>query len=124
EFMDRAGTNVRRFGFLPRPRALDLLAKADCALLLVNTRDAHSGKLFEYLALGKPILALSVPGGEIDRLITRINAGWCVDGNSATEIRSALERLLALKSRGPEAWPQPDWQAIRAYERPRLIEEM
>ena len=124
EFMDRAGANVQRFGFLPRPQALDRLAKADCALLLVNTRDAHSGKLFEYMALGKPILALSVPGGEIDRLVARINAGWCVNGNSVADIRSALERLAALKQRGPEAWPQPDSEAIRAYERPRLIKEM
>jgi glycosyltransferase involved in cell wall biosynthesis len=124
EAIDRAPLNVRRFGFLPRQDALGKLADADCALLLVNTRDAHSGKVFEYMALGKPILALTVPGGELDQLIRRLLAGWCVDGSSVPAIRAALELLVSLNRRGPAAWPRPDAQAVREYERPRLVRRM
>ena len=122
--MNASGVEVQRLGFLPHTRAMEKVAQADCALLLVNTRDAHSGKVFEYMALGVPILALTVPGGEIDRLLSVTGAGRSVDGHSIAAIRTTLETLVKARYSGTEIWPIPDVRAIKAYERSRLIEQM
>jgi glycosyltransferase involved in cell wall biosynthesis len=81
------------------------------------------GKLFEYLATGRPVLAFSPPGGEVDRLLAETRGGWCAPHDDA----NAMERLLM------EAWETrearrasfaPDWEAIARYERPRLAGEL
>jgi hypothetical protein len=53
------GDVVRVLGRLPHERALGLQHSADGLLLVVGTRDATTGKMFEYLAAEKPIFAIA-----------------------------------------------------------------
>ena len=72
--------------------------------------------------MGKPILALSPPEGEIGQIIRETSSGWCVDPDDAPGISvlliSALERL----DQNCE-W-RPNRDAIRQYEWPNLIARM
>ena len=93
----RKKANVDVRGFMPRLEGLHCLQESDFVLLIATDPGSHAGKLFDYLGSGKPILALSPPGGEIDKLLQRTRSGWCADPWDKDAIRemilSAYRRL-------------------------------
>lgn len=99
---------VQIAGALPRPAAIALQRQAD-ALLLVTSHHksiAH-GKLFEYLAAGRPILALA-GDNEPARIIRETRTGDVVAPDDVEGIVSALarvaERRIAYAPRGVERY--------------------
>ena len=96
---------VELVGPLPHSETLAQLERAD-ALLLVQWRSDDTatevpGKLFEYLALRKPVIALgTAPEGEVAGILAATSAGRVVD--SVAECREALEALLDGTLTGPE----------------------
>ena len=67
-------------GFLPYREALTAQRSADALLLLIPNADGRgdvvvSGKVFEYLAAGRPILAAVPPAGVAADLIRRTESG-------------------------------------------------
>lgn len=118
--------NVRLLGFVPQSEAFGLLKESTCLLLIFGSAEGHSGKLFEYLATGRPILGLTPPGGEIARLLRETRAGWTAPQNDSGAIRDLLEKVFTnweLAGEGGEL-TSPDWEAIRRYERPRLAGQL
>jgi glycosyltransferase involved in cell wall biosynthesis len=112
--------DIRLLGFMPQAEALRWIEETD--FLLVTLTDAISipGKLFEYLATRKPILALSDPGGEVDSLIRRTKAGWCVDARD----REAIKQLLVdIAGQGGPGEFAPDIDMIRRYSRSEIAAE-
>ena len=53
-----------------------------------------SGKVFEYLAAGRPILAAVPPAGVAADLIRRTESGQVVDGDDQSGLEHALEGLI------------------------------
>jgi glycosyltransferase involved in cell wall biosynthesis len=92
EQVERAGLKdvVQVSPSVPHSQCLEQLAAADI-LLLVQTEAplCIPGKLFEYIALGRPILTLSGPGATVD-LIHREQLGLCVDPDDVHGIEAAL----------------------------------
>lgn len=74
-------------GYLPHNQALREMAGCHILLLVIpNTEDAGlilTGKVFEYLALQKPILAIGPNGGDLDTFLMEANQGPAVPRNSA-----------------------------------------
>ena len=69
-------------GFIPRSRVLELLGEADCtAVCTHNTKTDQgvvTGKVFELLLIGKPILTVvngDVPGSELGDIVRSCHAG-------------------------------------------------
>jgi hypothetical protein len=67
-------------------------------LLLLTNEEMHdpgmiTGKLFEYLGAGRPILALAMPG-EASRILEETRAGVAVPPRDAPSIANLLERLF------------------------------
>lgn len=127
---------VRHLGELPRARAVRLQRDAD-ALLLLATGDHRSqvtGKLFEYLAAGRPILALA-SDNEAARIIRETGTGRVAAAADPDAITAALRETITgaladsyaprdldvYRFPGPaEAMAQAVEDAIRrAAERPR-----
>ena len=54
-----------------------------------------SGKVFEYIAVGRPILAVVPPDGAAAELIRETGAGVVAPPDDPTAIRAALEELHA-----------------------------
>jgi glycosyltransferase involved in cell wall biosynthesis len=81
---------VRTVGELSHAEALRLQRQAD-ALLLVTSRDASiaTGKLFEYLAAGKPIVALAGEN-EAAATVAATRTGRVVEPDDVPGIRRAL----------------------------------
>lgn len=72
----------------------------DYDLLLVVTRNALiskgelTTKVFEYIALGNPILCLSKPDFEIVKVLNDIDHTYCVDIDDKLVIESTLESII------------------------------
>ncbi len=116
--LDRPG--VRELGFLPQAEAFRHLEETDYVLLVMTDAASVTGKIFEYLATGKPILAFSPPGGEVTRILEQTGGGWCVDPQDLAGARKMLEEAAA---RAGTASIQPDREAIGRFDRSRLAGE-
>jgi glycosyltransferase involved in cell wall biosynthesis len=86
--------------YLPREQALALQRDSEALLLLIPEADGRgrgvlSGKVFEYLAAERPILAVVPPEGEAAALIRDTGAGVVVPPDDVDGIASALEGLVA-----------------------------
>jgi glycosyltransferase involved in cell wall biosynthesis len=113
---------VKLVGFLPQSQALRYLEETDYLLLTMTDTISLPGKLFEYLATGKPILAISPRGGEVDRIIEETQSGWCAPPDDPLAIQAMLRRAYE-ESRGGRSALRPNRERIRRYERPRLAAE-
>ncbi len=112
---------VRTLGFLPQAEAFRQMEEADYLLVVMTDAGSLTGKLFEYMATGKPILALAPRGGEVERLLLETRTGWCADPADPAAI-DALLRRAAAQAGAPAAGRRPE--AVRCYERPRLAAEL
>jgi glycosyltransferase involved in cell wall biosynthesis len=105
---------VSKLGFVSKAEGVRLLQGADLLLLIATDPTSHAAKLFDYIATGKPILALSPPGGEIDRLIRQTGTGVCADPGDVVAIREQVLRLFEC-SRNKRTLFRPDLAAIGRY---------
>jgi len=87
---------ARVVGAVDRATALGYQQRADVLLVVDHRRPWPAsnvpGKLFEYLATGKPLLALCGPG-EVERTVTELHAGLCVAPDDVDAIDEALRDL-------------------------------
>lgn len=86
-------------GYLPHQESIDLLYQSDL-LLLINPRDKQDqlivpGKLFEYMATGRPTWSISSRGSENELILTKGNAGqnfdWSEEQAMLHFLRSVME---------------------------------
>ena len=94
------GDRLELLPYVPRRRALELQRDSDALLLLVadaggRGRRAPSGKIFDYLAAGRPILAAVPPHGAAAELIRETNAGVVVPPDDVEGLREAVADLYA-----------------------------
>ncbi|MGH3073697.1 MAG: glycosyltransferase [Gaiellales bacterium] len=100
------GGALRIDGFLPHDQALAAMKGADALLLLIPRAgglglSVLSGKLFEYLAAERPVLALVPPEGIAADLLRSTGFGRIADPDDVGAIRAQLEGLV-------EAWRAGD----------------
>lgn len=109
------GERVRLIPYAPRAESLRLQRDSDALLLLIpdaggRGKGVLSGKVFEYLAAGRPILAVVPPDGAAAELIRETGAGVVVPPDDVPAIRAALEELHARFAAGglPDVALPPD----------------
>jgi glycosyltransferase involved in cell wall biosynthesis len=92
----RIGDVVSFEGFVPRRQALARMAGADCLLQLMTDEPGTGmfvgGKLIEYMAFDRPILAV-MPPGEGRRLVESLPSGRAADVEPGS-VAATVERLL------------------------------
>ena len=90
------GSVVRFAGHVSRPAALAVQRRADALLLVTapGNRSEATGKLFEYLAAGRPILALA-EGNEASRIVAETRTGAAVPPGRVDAIAAALRDFVA-----------------------------
>jgi len=118
------GEIVRVIGNLPHKEALGLMKGAD-ALLLIGDVSADAGayipgKLYEYMGIGKPILALN-KAGEATEIIEKFQLGQVADPEDKDAIKQAYVRLYKeWKAQGSRAAAErgADFaERVKPYER-------
>lgn len=91
---------------VPRAEALRRLASSDLLLLIQTGTDLQvPRKLYEYVAIGRPILAL-VSGGATECLVRREHLGWLVRPDDPGGIAETLRRVAA--GERPPLPPRPE----------------
>jgi glycosyltransferase involved in cell wall biosynthesis len=114
-------SHVNDIGFLPQAAALKYMEDTDYLLLTMTNDISVPGKLFEYMATGKPILAVAAAGSEVDQILQETGAGVA----AAPDIRSVQAMLI----RAFQAWREGrklvenSPTTVRRYERPGLAQE-
>jgi glycosyltransferase involved in cell wall biosynthesis len=118
--LPRLAPVVRHSAQVSRSAALARVAAADAGLLLLAggpDRDLFVGaKLFDYLGLDRPVLAVAPPG-EIRQILSGLDWGVAVDPTPA-DVARGLEAIIAA---GPPSHPaDPE----RRFERRRLTAQL
>jgi glycosyltransferase involved in cell wall biosynthesis len=95
------GDRLELLPYVPRRRSLELQRSSDALLLLIPEADGRgrgvlSGKVFEYLAAQRPVLALVPPGGAAARLLEETGAGPVV---APDDVDGIARELAALRDR-------------------------
>lgn len=88
--------NVKYYGFVAQPEVLNLHKIADIFLLIKAPNDKISipGKLFEYLGVKKPILALVPSDSEAANIIKRSQSGIITSPNNIEDIVKGLGLIV------------------------------
>ncbi|MBI4715779.1 MAG: glycosyltransferase, partial [Nitrospirae bacterium] len=126
--LSRSTIPVRLLGRIPRAQALERMREADFLLITLTERAAGvvPGKMCEYSAAGRPILAVVPPDGEVARWIRETRTGFVIPcapiDEAALELRSVLEqwRLGSLRFA-----PVPE--ALERYSQPtqaRIVDQL
>jgi len=94
------GDRLELVDYAPRRESLRLQRDSEALLLLVpdaggRGKGVLSGKVFEYLAAGRPVLAVVPPDGAAADLVRDTGAGVVVAPDDVDGIRRALEGLHA-----------------------------
>jgi glycosyltransferase involved in cell wall biosynthesis len=92
------GDRLQLIPYSPRATSLALQRDSEALLLLIpeaggRGKGVLSGKVFEYLAVGRPILAAVPPDGEAAALIRGTGAGVVAAPDDVAGLRTALEEL-------------------------------
>jgi len=88
------GIRVVETGYIEHARAVEEMCSATALLLYVpGSSLAPSGKLFEYLASGRPILCLADQANLASRLVQQWDAGVVADPHDQDQIEQAILSL-------------------------------
>ena len=122
------GDRFELIPYAPRRRSLELQRDSEALLLLIpeaggRGKGVLSGKVFEYLAAERPILALVPPDGAAASLIRETGAGVVVAPEDVEGITAALRDLHARWREGAlAAAPLSDEWRRRVSRRTRVEE--
>jgi hypothetical protein len=112
--LEDAQVQVDLRGYLAHRASVALVKSADLILVLIGTDDADkhapSGKLYEAVAAGPPVLAWAPEDGEAARVLAQTGAGVAAQTPEALEaaVRAALAGRLPVRplaDRGPALEP-------------------
>jgi glycosyltransferase involved in cell wall biosynthesis len=112
------GDRVELLGEVSRRRSLELQRDSDVLLLLIpesggRGKDVLTGKIYEYLAAERPILAAVPPDGAAAQLVREAGAGVVVPSDDVEGLRDALLDLHRQWQEGRlDGTPlSPEWRA-------------
>ena len=103
----RAGTTrVQLCGQFDHAATIEAMRAADAFLLVANTTPGAEatvpGKLFEYLAVGRPVLAVAPPDSSTADVLQQTGGGWLAPADQPEAIASVLSQAFSDRSRGAD----------------------
>ena len=123
------GDRIELLGYVSRRRSLELQRDSEALLLLIPNSGGRgkgvlTGKIFEYLAAERPILAVVPPEGAAADLLRETGAGTVVPPDDVDAIRDALIDLhRRWKDGNLDRTPlSPEWR--ERLSRAKRVEEL
>jgi glycosyltransferase involved in cell wall biosynthesis len=109
-------------GYVDHERALQEMMDASALLFYQPAAElGSSGKIFEYLASGRPIFCVAHPENVAYQIVDALRGGRCVDVRNQASITDALDRLTKQKA---AVSPRVRIETLRRFSRRRLASEL
>ncbi len=110
---------------VPHDEALRLMGSAHVLLLLLRKGpDASSGKIFEYMVAGRPVLAIGARDGVAGQLVQRSAIGCTVNPDDVEELAETLHQIANDYTGFVAQHYRPNWDMIRQYDRRNLTQKL
>lgn len=100
-------------GFLPYLKMIEELINADYLLVCATEKRHVPGKLFEYLRIGKPILAFGHDNEEVKQILDETKGGWLFRYDE--ELKGIFDKPIRNKF---------DIEQIKKYDRKNIAEKL
>jgi glycosyltransferase involved in cell wall biosynthesis len=119
---------IKILGYQSHEQSLAWVSSADVLFLPLHTpldgkpALVTPGKTYEYIASGRPILAMGPPG-DMRRFITQTRCGIAVDGDDVVAAQEAIESFYEAKLAGRRP-PTPNAAALAPFERRELTKRL
>ena len=111
---------VEKIDYLPHHEAVKQMQASSILLLSINqvpsARGIVTGKLFEYMAVQRPILGLGPPDGEAARILDETRSGKMYAFDDGAGIESFLKAAYSAWQNQQSVY-EPDVRAIERYSR-------
>lgn len=118
--VSRFASSIEVVGYVPHSKSVGFLMSSEASLLIVDdakeSSDIVPGKVYEYLGVGRPIIALAPRGSAIQQLIQETSSGACAPQDQVEEIATIIGTFLDQWRRGEDASTNNS-QSVAKYER-------
>jgi glycosyltransferase involved in cell wall biosynthesis len=124
-FQDINMSNLTRILYVQPKKALSFASRVNLSLLITlpSAKYNFPTGLFEYLRLGKPILALVPEDGDAAKIIREAKAGFILSYDEE-EMKEQLREIFERRRRGEFNDFHPDWDYVAQFERRKLTENL
>ncbi len=110
---------------VPHDEVLRMMGNAHVLLLLLRKGpDASSGKIFEYMVAGRPVLAISAKDGVAGQMVQACGIGYIVNLDDAEELAATLRQIVNDYAGFVAEHHRPNWAVIGQYERKSLTRKL
>ena len=113
---------LRKIDYLPHDEVIKDQQKSHVLLLLINdtpnSKGIVTGKLFEYMAAGRPILAIGPTDGDVSEILNETQAGEIVGYKDLDKLKKVILLLANQKSL------KGDLSVINKYSREELTKSL
>ena len=113
--------NVFQYDRVPHIKAVEMLSQCDVLLIIHPTgrKGVYTGKLFDYLASNRTILALADPNDVIAPILEETNSGFIVDNADIEGIKEQIIKCYTLYNNN--SMLERDWSNIKKYTRENQV---
>lgn len=124
EIPENIRRNVIQLPTVPHDEAVRIsIYESDVLVMLYSNKagrkGVYSGKLLDYLATNKPILAMTDPNDVVGELMKETNSGFIVNDNDIPAIKNTITKCYLLW-KNKETLPR-NWNKIKEYRRSHQV---
>ncbi len=112
--------SIEEVGYVTHQESIEMIMKSDALLLVVDeskeSREIVPGKVYEYIGVERPLIAIGPEDGAVAKLIYETSAGDIAHQNNLQKIKSMFMQAYTNWKNGIHT-SNPNQAAIRKYER-------
>ena len=120
------GSKVRMAGHMPHLKAIEKMFNSDALLLVVAKemgRQGLSGKVFEYMAVGRPIIGIVPKESEAARIINETRSGVVIQNGEPKSLAKAIGTFVNKWKKGERLIDQRR-EEVEKYTRRHLTSQL
>lgn len=111
---------IKSYGYLPHKESIQMLYNSHILLLVIGkgkgSKNFYTGKIFEYIRVDRPILAIVPTDGAAAQVIDETNTGKVVDPEDIKGVSEKLEYYYNHWKENKKIH-NPNWDEIKTYSR-------